>query len=268
MADLKEALQKLDVANENHWTQDGLPRLETVKFLNGGSAVTREEIEKDFPGFDKSTAAGYWLTYQAPAAQAPQGGEAATPEQGGGDSATAPQPAPQAEQGGEAPSANGDGAAPAETKAPEPADAGAAEGAADSETELAPLVEGLDGAEDGSNEIENLEAALSQIQEHLSGLRGKVDSLNQEIDSIAATEAKIYNALQKARRNRGDHKPATHIQQYLAAQKRAAEARGVARKAIVESGVNLKELAKLTGKSPLDQSMARATGRGRGSKGM
>ena len=30
---IQEALLKLDTSNENHWTQDGLPRLDTIKIL-------------------------------------------------------------------------------------------------------------------------------------------------------------------------------------------------------------------------------------------
>ena len=53
---IQAALQKLDPANENHWTADGSARLETVKFNNGGEAISREEIDAAFPGFNKDTA--------------------------------------------------------------------------------------------------------------------------------------------------------------------------------------------------------------------
>ncbi|MAS67374.1 MAG: hypothetical protein CMK82_11340 [Pseudomonadales bacterium] len=56
---IKEALQKLDPTNENHWTADGSARLETVKFNNGGEAISREEIDKVAPGFTKDTAKDY-----------------------------------------------------------------------------------------------------------------------------------------------------------------------------------------------------------------
>lgn len=58
---IKEALQKLDVSNANHWTQDGLAKLETVKFLSGGESVTREDLDRDFAGFNKTTAAGFFM---------------------------------------------------------------------------------------------------------------------------------------------------------------------------------------------------------------
>jgi hypothetical protein len=267
MSELKEALQKLDVGNDNHWTQDGSPRLETIKFLNAGNAVTREELDKEFPGFNKSTAAGYWLTYQAPANGAPQAPEAPAPEQGSGDPAATPPAAPQAAGAPESPSAGGEGAAPVE-QAPEPSD-GPAGGDAGGEAELEALVEGLDDNDDGDNEVALLEKTFQEIQEHIAGLRGQVDDLNLEIDRVAQIEQKVSNAINKAKRDRGDHKPANAIQEYLASQKRIAAQRGANRKTLAESGLNLKELAKAIGKSPLDQSMARPTARrGRGSSGM
>lgn len=258
MSELKEALQKLDPGNDNHWTQDGSPRLETVKFNNGGNAVTREEIEKDFPGFNKSTAAAYWLTYQEPANGAQQGTEGAGSEQGSGDPAATPPAAPQAAQGGDqqSPSAGGEGATPAE---------GTLAGDPPAETEQSEVEVG----DIDSDEIEALEKTFQEIQEHIAHLRGEVDNLNLEIDRVARIEQKVHNAIQRKRRERGDHKPANAIQEYLASQKRAAEERGKARRSLAESGLNLKELAKAIGKSPLDQSMARPTARrGRGSNGM
>lgn len=58
-AKLAEVLQKLDAKNENHWTNDGSPRLETVKFLNGGEAVSRDEIDEHFKDFNKSNSGDY-----------------------------------------------------------------------------------------------------------------------------------------------------------------------------------------------------------------
>lgn len=58
---IKAALQKLDVSNENHWTQDGLAKLETVKLFNGGEAVSREDLDKEFAGFNKTTASAFFM---------------------------------------------------------------------------------------------------------------------------------------------------------------------------------------------------------------
>ena len=53
-ANLKEALLKLDVDNDNHWTEQGLPRIETLKFLTGDVSITRESINNTAPGFNRS----------------------------------------------------------------------------------------------------------------------------------------------------------------------------------------------------------------------
>ena len=65
-----EALLKLDVKNDNHWTADGLPRLDTVKMLASDQALTRDSVTAAAPGFSRITATGY----PAPSAeqQAPQ----------------------------------------------------------------------------------------------------------------------------------------------------------------------------------------------------
>jgi hypothetical protein len=58
---IKEAMTKLDVGNDNHWTQDGQARLDTVKFLSGGETISREDLDKDYPGFNRTTASAYFM---------------------------------------------------------------------------------------------------------------------------------------------------------------------------------------------------------------
>jgi len=261
---IKEALQKLDPANENHWTADGSARLETVKFNMGGTAVSREELDAAFPGFNKDSAAAYEWPAAQPATGAPAAPAPPAPEQGSEQGAATPPAAPLPEQGGESPSATGEGAAPAE-QAPESPNGPA--GGDDEEEAEQPEVDF--GDDDDADEVTALETSFQEIQEHLTGLRGQVDDLNREIDAVSAIEQRVHNAIQKAKRNRGDHKPANAIQEYLASQKRISAAKGEVRKGLRESGVNLKELLKMAGKSPLDASMARPTARrGRGSSGM
>lgn len=55
MSKLREVLLKLDTANDNHWTGEGLPRLETVRVLIGDQSVTREQITQAVPGFSRYT---------------------------------------------------------------------------------------------------------------------------------------------------------------------------------------------------------------------
>ena len=49
-----EALKQLDANNDDHWTTDGHPRLDAVKELMGGTAVSREEVTKAAPAFSRS----------------------------------------------------------------------------------------------------------------------------------------------------------------------------------------------------------------------
>lgn len=48
---LKDALDQLDHANQNHWTADGKPRIDTMRLLTGNNQLTREEITAEFPNF-------------------------------------------------------------------------------------------------------------------------------------------------------------------------------------------------------------------------
>ena len=50
-----EALVKLDILNDNHWTNDGLPRLEPLRMLVGNQGLSREDVTKAAPGFSRQT---------------------------------------------------------------------------------------------------------------------------------------------------------------------------------------------------------------------
>lgn len=79
---ITDALSKLDPANDNHWTQDGLPRLDTIKILAGDPGLTREAVTAAAPDFNRASAqqaaagaqqAGAGTTPAAPGQPAPQG---------------------------------------------------------------------------------------------------------------------------------------------------------------------------------------------------
>lgn len=53
-AKLLEALSKLDIENDNHWTADGNPRLDTIKFLAGDQTITREQVVAAAPAFSRA----------------------------------------------------------------------------------------------------------------------------------------------------------------------------------------------------------------------
>lgn len=52
MSDLKDALRKLDVNNDDHWTKGGLPLVDVVSDLYG-QPVTRAEIAEVWPEFSR-----------------------------------------------------------------------------------------------------------------------------------------------------------------------------------------------------------------------
>lgn len=53
--DLADALASLDPENDDHWTQDGSPKLETISALVG-EKVSRGAITKAFPNLDRDAA--------------------------------------------------------------------------------------------------------------------------------------------------------------------------------------------------------------------
>nr|DAR80767.1 MAG TPA: hypothetical protein [Caudoviricetes sp.] len=54
-----EALKKLDPADDNHWTAEGLSRLDTVRMIAEDPAITRDAIEAAAPAFTRANAADY-----------------------------------------------------------------------------------------------------------------------------------------------------------------------------------------------------------------
>lgn len=56
MSKILEALAKLDPTNDNHWTNDGLPRIETIRMLAADQTITREAITAEAPNFSRQTA--------------------------------------------------------------------------------------------------------------------------------------------------------------------------------------------------------------------
>lgn len=57
-AAIQNALKQLDPTNNDHWTADGLARIDTVKALSGDTSLNREMLEKAAPGFNREQAGG------------------------------------------------------------------------------------------------------------------------------------------------------------------------------------------------------------------
>ncbi|ARB11076.1 hypothetical protein JG012_00008 [Pseudomonas phage JG012] len=228
-----EALLKLDVKNDNHWTADGLPRLDTVKMLASDQTLTRDSVAAAAPGFSRTTATGY----TAPSAeqQAPQ----AQGQEGSGEQQSAapaaPQTAPQASQATESDQRADD------------LDAGQAE---------QPSLEGSAGV--ATDDIAALEAALAEQEELVSKIRAHKVEVDKAFEEARAKEDELRVKLEEARPQRST---GNDIQDYLAAQRKNLEARAARQQMIRESGINLKELASNL-KAPIDAVRARRNTRG------
>jgi hypothetical protein len=60
---IKEALSHLDPANDEHWTADGLPRMDAiVELLGGDTSVTRKDVTDAVPGLTREVAQAQLVT--------------------------------------------------------------------------------------------------------------------------------------------------------------------------------------------------------------
>ena len=230
-----EALLKLDVKNDNHWTADGLPRLDTVKMLASDQTLTRDSVAAAAPGFSRTTATGYTAPsaeQQAPQAQG-QGGSGEQQQQSAAPAA--PQTAPQTSQATESDQRADD------------LDAGQAE---------QPKMEGSAGV--ATDDIAALEAALAEQEELVSKIRAHKVDVDKAFEEARAKEDELRVKLEEARPQRST---GNDIQDYLAAQRKNLEARAARQQLIRESGINLKELASNL-KAPIDAARARRNTRG------
>jgi hypothetical protein len=223
-----EVLRKMDVANDNHWTADGQPRLDTVKMLAGNPAITRELVEAAAPGFTRVTAA----TYTPPAAQAQQASNAAPV--GATAPATDTPAAREATGQGE-----GDSGATFSPQVPE-------------QPEMDELAG--DPADEVQTLAEELEKADARVEEVRAIMVKVTDELNARVAHADALRLK-YESAQPANSN------ALAIQDYFASVDAAAAARAGRRRILVESGLDIKELSRSLS-APIDTAMARRTSRG------
>jgi hypothetical protein len=239
------ALKALDVSNDNHWTADGLPRLDTVKMMASDQSLTREAVSEAAPGFTRSTAADFVAVDVTAGEQSSSpegaggasGGEAATPPvqpgsgegqgEGSGDGAASSQPA-----------ANADPASPSAEA--QPGEVGGGEGRA-------------------ADEVSSLEAELAEAEEKVERIRAFLDEGQRRLKEAQGERDAIQNKLDTLYPQRDSHADA--VQAYLASQRRQGELRAARMSAIQESGLNLKELSRSL-KAPIDSAMSRRTERG------
>jgi hypothetical protein len=217
-----EALAKLDPKNDNHWTIEGEPRLDTVKFFVGVPNLIREDLIKvaTFTRADAIAGKGPTPVTAAPAAPTPATGDPAPAAATGGAKATGnPPPAP---------------AAPVIAPPPAP--------------------EKPFNMQEAKTSLAELDKELEGVNQEIYALNKKKHELNLKADPIRDQIAKnsppdnISNAVQ------GYHARQKEI---LAAR---ADQLGRVKSFEKESGVKIADL--IPKKSVIDQALARKTGRG------
>lgn len=227
------ALKSLDPTNDNHWTNDGAPRLETVRLLSANPGLSRESVNNALPGFSRAVASG-----------------AANPE-------TKPEPTAEelaaAAAAAEAAKGTSGPETPAPTPAPTPADATAPETPATTsdEDQFGNLL-GEPLAEQGLNQDSTLQEILDDANEYLSKLLDARERLNEEITKTQNDVARAQAACDEEIKSGHTLSP---IQAYLASQVKIGQERGELRRTVEQSGVDLKELSLRLSPSPIDSAL-------------
>lgn len=309
-----EALRKLDTANDAHWTTDGLPRLETVKFLAGDQSLTRDDVTTAASGFTRTN-----TDIADPEATPPENADGVNPQteppvvSTGADGSVDIEGARDIGAGGylEGVDAEGDLSGHTEQEARElgliqppsgeqpetgdlsvtppeeptvggelPTERTPANGQ-DPSLHPAPATEGHVGPrEDDFPASPNAETESDQVadfvyhdsdetsglQEDLEAAEARIADLTQDRDTVnrllAEANADADRIRDKMTTARGSSDTTNVILQALESRKRQAEQRGEVQASLKASGVDLKALAKAASKAPIDQAMARKTGRG------
>lgn len=266
-----DAVRQLDINNDNHWTTDGLPRLDTVKMLAGDPTLTREKVEESVPGFKRTTAEAYVLPDDAPRdaeepASAPSGqtvDQASTPAEGSEGSMP-----PEIAQG-----VTGQGANLFATPESDLRDAVASTAPAPTAPRSlgGPNDDPFPGSEDGASEaqlgtlengasgnpdvLEALEAELEEAEAYSEKLKEAADKVAEELAKSVAHESALRARIEAARPRNGVM-PA--IQSYFAAQDAAADNVAAMRQAIADSGLDLGKIQNLIGPAAVDRAAAQA----------
>lgn len=222
MADIKAALAKLDVSNDNHWTQDGAPRLDTVKMFAGDQSLTRDAVTAAAPGFSRASALQALQAAAAPAAGA------STPEGTSAPPASAQQP-PTAEK--QPP------VAPVQTPPDLQQEQDEGEGQGDpAELLREEIAHARANLEQGYQYRAKVDAELKKAQDHLAGLEAQLEKLQPKETNAQA------------------------IQKYLATQRQLLAQRSEKAIAWKQAGIDLKNI--IPQPAPIDAAMRRKNTRG------
>jgi len=223
--DLRQALDQLDPANDEHWTADGLPRMDALVAILGDATITRAAVTAAAPGLNRTTAAGQADLALGMETEAEVEADVA-PEQ------------------------DADGAGDAEPQAgadrePEGADDGEPVAVLDMPL---PVV-----LQDPALIREALVALDVRNQENVREKK----ALEQRMASDGRSVSILERALVGHERNRKNDPKAKPIRDYLKAQTAARAERAERTKAFLSANVDPRDVAKqLRGASPLDAAMS------------
>lgn len=223
-AKITKAVSMLELANDNHWTQEGLPRVETIRLLAADPSITRELVTAALPDV---TRASLQAGAQATAAAAAAVAVAAA----GGEQGTAT--AEQAPQG-----------APTQPSAPTVV-------LATVEETAAPLGQGaqLQGFLPEDSGEETLAERLEEARERMAEFQVMKAQLDAAMAELSVHLDDLITQHEKHEKENGEDP----IRAYLNSRSAAYAQRAERQKQILESGLNLTAIAKLANpKSPLD----------------
>jgi len=230
-----KALPQLDAKNDDHWTSDGLPRLDVLAKLMKVSNVKRGDVTEAAPNFTKDNP-----TLAAPEAQ---GGESTTGQ--GADASPTPQ-ADEAKEGAEGEQSGDDAQAADADDATDPAhDVENHDDEAQDDEEL--------GYEPG--EIDEAEAAVLEAKAKLEEAQSAANDAKAVVDKVQAEHDRLVELRDSQKR------PHQDMEDRMVFIRRQHEQRA-ARAGLAAEALKGIDLSKLDPRSPLDRSMARKTGFG------
>lgn len=234
---IKQALAALAPANDDHWTADGLPRVEAVTDVIGHE-VSRREITDTAPSFVRPEASGM------------------PPEEG--------EPAPaEPETPAEDP--------PAEAPKPDPA-AAPAEGAPDDAEDpaQAAYVEPLDpvvtmDVRTVAADIDLVQRAIEEFGRQASILTSRAEAIDKQLRAIGQRSAGLQKILDRLGKSQTSQQRDA-IQRYLKGQQEARAQRALRAQRFIAAGTTAQDVKdQLDGPSKIDSAMKqRKPGRGAG----
>lgn len=216
-----ESLKQLDVNNDNHWTADGLPRLDTVRMIASDASLTRETLDTIAPGFNRANA----QTWE-PSEQGSPKSVQDTPQDQTQPTSTDQQTSTQDNQADSATTESSSTEQPTETEA-----------------QQASEVEAYETALKHLKECEAKTAEALQVQADANAKVAEAlqaeDIARKRVDSLAPEE-----------------KNEDVVQRYLRNQVKALEEQAELAAKIAESGINLDALRQQLQLSPLDSALS------------